>query len=195
MLQKRFIQMLGAISKNAERTAELAHEVCQLAIKAIYANKDGEMVEAILNSPGMPEFVRKSAFAWFKKFGVNVDAPLPGTKLYRVDGVINAKRQADVFGKIASTPVLVVEQVEARIKVDKPLEGTPESRAEKAVGKLVTRLKETDALAAALINDAFSRAAPQKLTVVGAEGSVVRIDAEEFDAILALIHKRRSGGL
>ena len=185
-ISKAFIDGVLSIAKRGAELAEKLQSLGGEAVKAAYSNKDTEKAQFILDN--IPQYMRKPLASWFKRAGVDVFDPVSGSARYLVQGVIDAKRQSKAFEFIEKTPVLVVEAQIKQPKKDKPLEGTPEDRAAKAVGSLISRLREKDPETAALINDQWTANINQAL--VSPKGEVRHLTADEYEVLRDTLIKR-----
>ena len=157
---KRFAKLVSLL--NNDKANEYAKEAGVIAVKAIYAGDDAEMVLALLN--GTNAHVRKAFASWFRAYGVLVVNPAVGSTEYTVGDETGAlvkskKAQAKVFAVFAAGTTADVLAQEVKVKeAKKPaaLKGAPEDRAAKKVAALIKSLRKYDAEAAAWLNDVWA---------------------------------------
>lgn len=195
-LNKQWLSRVASIGKSMVEDEGRLRDVAGYAVKAMYSNGDSAYVTYLLNACVLPAFTRASLARWFRKMGINVESPIPGTRDYFVGLVLDKKRQAKVFEDIKTVPVLDLE-VKDRVKKEaKPLEGIAAERAAKAVQKLVTRLKTADVPdldAAALINDAWAQNGPGATPtncVFTADGSKIELTADDLTLVVEFLNRR-----
>ena len=151
---KTFVESVATLSRNASKVAEGLHAIGVSAVHKAYSGNDPEYAVYALNN--IPKYCRKPLAQWFKRAGLNILEPVSGSTLYAVTGVVDKARQAKVFEAIKSRPVLE-ELVKARAEAKpKVLTGEVQDRAERAMGSMLKRMKESDPDAAGLINDKWT---------------------------------------
>ena len=186
-LTKGFKGEVASFSRSALHTAEIAHRIGIYAVKAAYSGQN--VAPACYALEELPRYAAKALAAWFRSAGLNVVDPLPGFSKYTVAGVVDPKRQDRVFKAIATRPVLLTEDKVVTAKKDKPLEGTPQERAQKAVDAMIKRLKDKgDDLAASVVSTrAGDPAKAHKQVLFNSEGYAVELDNATYAAILAVM--------
>lgn len=153
-ISQKFMDQVVSLSKRGTELAAKVQDLAVESIKAAYANADNDKAQFLIDN--VPKYMQKSIAQWFKRFGLDVLNPSAGQARYMVTGVIDQKRQAKVFESAPNTPVMVVEHTIAKERKPKELQGTAEDRAHKAMQSVISRMKETDPEACALLNDMYA---------------------------------------
>jgi hypothetical protein len=187
-MSKAFVDGVMSLAAKGAALAEKLQALGGEAVKAAYANKDNEKAQFILDN--IPQYMRKPFASWLKRAGIEVFDPSVGSARYKVQGVIDSKRQSKAFEFIEKNAVLVVEATIKQPKKEKPLEGTPADRAAKAVGSLISRIKEKDPETALLINDTWANNPVSCLYL--SNGQKITLDENELSLIVDLLTKRES---
>jgi hypothetical protein len=153
-LTKKFIEQVMSFSRSATDNANKAHILGVDAVKSAYANQELDKAQFLLDN--VPQYMRRPFSAWFKRAGLDIAPPETGAARFVVLQVIDRKRQSKVFAWIEVNPVFAVTHEVVQEKKVKELKGTPDERAQKAMTSLITRLKESDPDAAAIINNVWA---------------------------------------
>lgn len=185
-MSKAFHDGVMSIAAKGAALAEKLQGLGAEAVRAAYANADCEKAQFMLDN--LPQYMRKPLASWLRRAGLNILFPVTGSARFDVQGVLDQKRQSKAFEFVEKTPVLVIEAEIKQPKKEKPLEGTPEDRASKAVAAIVSRLREKDPETAALINEAW--AGSPKLCLINAQGGIRYLTPEDYEVCEALLQKR-----
>lgn len=185
-MSKSFTDGVLSIAAKGAALAEKLQSLGAEAVKSAYSNQDIERAQFMLDN--IPQYMRAPLANWFKRAGLNIISPTVGSARYMVQGVLDQKRQSKAFEFVAKTPVLVIEAQIKQPKKEKPLEGTAADRAAKAVGALVSRLREKDPETAALINEAW--VGTPKQCLVASDGQVRYLTDDEYDVLRTTLIKR-----
>jgi hypothetical protein len=193
-LNKQWLSRVASIGKSQTEDELRLREVAGYAVKAAYSNGDFRYVEHMLNGDTLPQFARQACARWFRRMGLNIESPIPGTVQYLVGGVLDQKKQSKVFEDIKSTEILDVIVKARAEKRKKVLEGTAADRAAGYVTKLLRRLKTDDTPdldAAALINDRFAGAFETPTNVIfGKDGTRVELSDDDMELVFQFLAKR-----
>lgn len=195
-LNKQWLSRVASIGKSMIEDEGRLRDVAGYAVKAMYSNGDSNYVVYLLNGEVLPAFTRSSLARWFRKMGINIESPVPGTREYTVGLVLDKKKQAKVFEDIKTVPVLDLEVKDRAKREPKPLEGIAATRAQKAIEKLVSRLKTAevpDVDAAMLINDAWTRNGPASAPtscVFTQDGSKIELTTDDLTLVVEFLNKR-----
>jgi hypothetical protein len=186
-LTNKFIEQVASFTRSASGVAEKAHVLGIEAVKAAYSNQDLDKAQYLMDN--IPQYLRKPFSAWFRRCGLDVAAPDVGSARFSVLQVIDQKRQSKAFTWASANPVLdVAHEVKAEKKV-KELKGTPDERAHKAMQSLLTRLKESDPEASAILNDAYATMTYSSC-LFDADGRQTLLDGAELELIRNLLIQR-----
>lgn len=148
----------------------------QKAVKMAYGASPfaAKFIEVLINE--LPKSAQAPTFDWLKKAGIEINRPLPGSKLYycsgaerEIDGkvvqlVTTKKPGQDGFGLakeraieyVKTRPPMAIDKKEAKVKPVKVIEGPVRNRVRDAMVKLVKRTQKDDPEAAREINDLIS---------------------------------------
>ena len=186
-LTKKFTDQVIALSNRGVQVAESAHTLGKIAVKAAYSNADLEPAQYLMDN--LPKYIQRAMFNWFKRAGLDTIAPTTGEKFYKVVQVIDQKRQQKTFEWVEANPVMVTEVKEVAAPKEKVLKGTALERSHKAMQSLITRLKETDPEASALINDIYATMSYTNV-LFDAQGKQTQLESAEVELIDKMLKER-----
>lgn len=151
-MSTKFIQnSVNSINKN--NAGEMLRRMGEHCIKQAYAGNNEDMQYALDN---LVQWAREPFASWLRARGVIVEKPAIGSAQYKVSGVKNQKRQNKAIEESKIEPVLITEHKVRQPKINKPLEGTAEHRANDVMSKLITKLRKTDPDASAYLNEIWA---------------------------------------
>jgi len=186
-LTNKFIEQVASFSRTAEGQANKAHVLGIDAVHSAYSDKNLDKAQYLLDA--IPQYMRKPFAAWFRRCGLDVANPDVGSARFVVLQVIDQKRQSKVFTWAKENPVLdTAHEVKAE-KKPKELKGTPDERAHKAMQSVLSRLKESDPEACAVLNDAYATMTYSSC-LFDADGRQTLLDGAELELIRNLLIQR-----
>lgn len=150
-LTKKETAIVAALTTAGFAYGESVWNACKLSImKAYRQNDSGEFAQAVVDAVLVKD--KKAVAAYFRRAMLNV---LIDGKSISVGAPVDAKYQSKAFAFMAANVPLAMVDAHVKAKSDKPkeLKGFAKDRASKALGSLITRLKESDPDAALLLNE------------------------------------------
>jgi hypothetical protein len=157
-LNKQESKIVSAIANTGIAAGEAIWLGVVKAVAKAYGGRDeGEFAREVFKA-ALPKF--KMAIAQrFKACGLNVTYDGPQGVNSMIGGALDYSKQDAAIKKAKATPV--VELADAGVapkkaKTPKELKGFAKDRAQKAIGALITRMKESDPDGAAYLNNAFA---------------------------------------
>lgn len=150
----KFVQTSVA-SLNKNNANEMLMRIGQHCIKQAYAGNNEDTQYALDN---LAQIWRVALVSWLRRVGkLDIQNPATGSARYMVVGVKNAKFQNKAIEASKVENVLVQEHQIKQETKPKELKGEAADRAQKAMEKIIARLKKDDPDAAALINDVWAQ--------------------------------------
>jgi hypothetical protein len=189
-LTNKFTEQVLALASRGVKLAESAHALGCDAVKSAYANNDLDKAQFLLDN--VPQYMRRPFAAWFKRAGLDVAPPTIGSARFTVLQVIDKKRQAKAFTWVDSNPVLSTTHEVKQEKKTKELKGTADERAQKAMASLISRLKDSDPDASALINEVWTTERVMKSCLFHENGNYERLDQAELEVVRCVLQMRRN---
>lgn len=197
-------QYTAAVQRAAASIQSGINQVWTLGQKAVrmaygaspYAAK---FIEVLINE--LPKSAQAPTYDWLKKAGIEINRPLPGSKLYycggreaEIDGktvqlITTKKPGEDGFGLakeraleyVKTRPPMAIEKKEAKVKPVKVIEGPVKNRVRDALVRTMKRVqKDGDADAAREINDLITTTDANESCLYDANGLRQKLEKIEL---------------
>lgn len=187
----------------------------QKAVKMAYGCSPfaGKFVEILINE--LPKSAQAPTYDWLKKAGIEINRPLPGSKLYYcggtesvIDGkpvtlITTKKPGQDGFGLakeraieyVRTRPPMAIEKKEAKVKPVKVIEGPVKNRVRDALVKTMKRVQKDDAEAAREINELITNTDLMESCIYDANGMRQKLEKIELKAALKVVEALNEGAI
>lgn len=145
---------MGQVEKiNKANAPEQLRRLGEHCVRQIYAGNNADTQYALDN---LVQWARAPLASWFRAMGLVIDQPAINSARFTVKGVKDQKNQRKAIELAATKPVMVSEHSVKREKKPVELKGTEGERAQKAIEKLIAKLRKDDPDAAAYLNDVWT---------------------------------------
>lgn len=145
---------MGQVDKiNKANAPEQLRRLGEHCIRQAYAGNNSDTQYALDN---LVQWARAPLASWFRAMGLVIEQPAINSARFTVQGVKDQKNQRKAIELAKDKPVMVSEHQVKREKKPVELKGTEGERAQKAIEKLIAKLRKDDPDAAAYLNDVWT---------------------------------------
>ena len=194
------LRMIASVSKHTDAQATTLAKLGERGIKAVFSRQNSDLLNATIN--GIPVNLRAPFATWLRQFSIVVDAIPASEALVRNKYNVqrfprDSKKQEQVFSKLKANDYAPMLPKEGKVYVAPEKKVLDESAAEaekRAVSemtKVISRLKERDPSAGAMLNMLWSHKMVQSEVFIDSTGAVITLSVDEVNAVTSFLQELR----